>query len=486
MKKESLKKNFIMNILLTMSSFIFPLISFPYISRILGPVGTGKVSFGLSLISYFSMFAQLGIPTYGIRACAKVRDNRKELTKTVHELLIINLITNIISYTALAISLVFIPRLQKDKILYVIIGSTIFLTSLGVEWLYKGLEKYSYITIRSVAFKFIALLAMFVLVHKESDYIIYGAMSIFASSASCLLNFFNMHKYIDFNRQNGYKPFKHLSKILVFFGMTCATTIYTNLDAVMLGFMKNDIDVGYYNAAVKIKFVLVSIVTSLGTVLMPRASYYVEHGETKKLGDINARAINFISLIAIPLTVYFIIFAKPTIVFLSGVQYENSIIPMQIIMPTIYIIGIANIFGMQILIPNGKEIIVMKSQIAGAVTDLVLNTLLIPHLASSGAAIGTVVAEIVVTLFQYKYVKNDILIALKEIQYYKIALAVVLASFLSVLISKFHFSDFITLLLSATIFFLIYLVVLIVMREKLTNSIISGIKVKMLKRNNSR
>ena len=136
MKQKSLKLNVIMNMILTMSSFIFPLITFPYVSRILLPEGTGKVSFATSLISYFSMFAQLGIPTYGIRACAKVRDNRQELTRTAQELLIINLIMSVISYVVLFIAIAFVPRLQNEKTLYVIVSLTIILTSIGMEWLY--------------------------------------------------------------------------------------------------------------------------------------------------------------------------------------------------------------------------------------------------------------------------------------------------------------------------------------------------------------
>ena len=132
-KQQSLKKNFFMNAILTMSNFIFPLITFPYVSRVLLPAGTGKVSFATSLISYFSLFAQLGIPTYGIRTCAKVRDNREELTRTAHELLFINLIMCVISYCALALALISVPRLREDRALYIVVSFTIILTSIGME-----------------------------------------------------------------------------------------------------------------------------------------------------------------------------------------------------------------------------------------------------------------------------------------------------------------------------------------------------------------
>lgn len=182
-KHKSIKRNFIMNVILTMSNFIFPLITFPYVSRILLPVGTGNVSFATSLISYFSLFAQLGIPTYGIRACAKVRDNREELTRTAHELLAINIVMDVVSYAILVLALLFVPRLQKDRTLYVVVSATILLTSIGMEWLYKALEQYTYITIRSIVFKFIALVAVFLLIHEQEDYVIYGGISILAGSA---------------------------------------------------------------------------------------------------------------------------------------------------------------------------------------------------------------------------------------------------------------------------------------------------------------
>ena len=276
-KQKSLKLNFVMNAILTMSQFVFPLITFPYVSRILLPIGTGKVSFATSIVSYFTLFAQLGIPTYGIRACAKVRDNREELSKMVQELFIINLMMSALAYVVYFAAIYYVPRFRQDKDLFLIVGLTIFFNAIGMEWLYKALEQYTYITVRSIIFKFIAIVAMFLMVHEQSDYVIYGGISILASSASNIFNFFHIHRYINIKPVGHYNFKKHLKAIVIFFAMSCATTIYTHLDTVMLGFIRTDADVGYYNAAVKIKTILVSIVTSLGVVLLPRASYYVEH-----------------------------------------------------------------------------------------------------------------------------------------------------------------------------------------------------------------
>lgn len=481
-KEKSLKKNFCMNAILTMSQFIFPLITFPYVSRILLAEGTGKVSFATSIISYFAMFAQLGIPTYGIRACAQVRNDKKKLSKTAQEIFIINIIMSILAYIVFFIALCNVPGLKDEKTLLIIVSATIFFNAIGMEWLYKALEQYTYITIRSVIFKFIALIAMFLLIHQQSDYIIYGAISIFASSASNIFNFFNVHKYISLRPVGEYNFKQHLKAVSVFFALSCAATIYVNLDTVMLGFMKTNVDVGYYNAAVKIKTILVSIVTSLGTVLLPRASYYVEHGLKEDFYRITKKAINFVFLVATPLMLYFMFFAKEGIFFLSGNTYGGAIVPMQIIMPTLFFIGLTNIMGMQILVPLGKENIVLYSEIVGAVVDLAINYILIPKYASAGAAIGTLVAEIAVWIVQYIYLRKQIKDAYKNVRYGILILALFLGSIASLWVKKVFSGSFIVLLNSAILFFGVYFIVLTIAKEPLIYQIEEGLLTKLKKK----
>lgn len=467
-KQKSLKINFIMNAFLTMSSFIFPLITFPYISRILLPEGTGKVSFATSVISYFVILAQLGIPTYGIRACAKVRDNREELSKTAHELLIINIIMCCFSYLILGILLMTVPKFKSEKTLLIIVSLTLLFNTIGMEWLYKALEQYMYITIRSIIFKVIAVIAMFLLVHEKSDYIIYGAISIFASSASNIFNLINVHKYINLKPIGNYNLKKHLKPVFIFFAISCAATIYTNLDTVMLGFIKTDSDVGCYNAAVRIKSILVSIVTSLGVVLLPRASYYLEHNMISEFYKITKKAINFVFIIAVPLMAYFILFAKEGIFLLSGSAYIGAVKPMQIIMPTLVFIGLTNIMGIQMLVPMGKEKIVLYSEIAGALVDLVINIVLIPRWASAGAAIGTLVAEIIVWIVQYCALRKDVKSAYLTIDYKTILWAILMAIVGVVWVKTLSINVFFKLIISAVMFFGIYFGVLMIRKDELT------------------
>ena len=476
-KQKSITINFIMNVVLSMSAFIFPLITFPYVSRVLMPTGTGLVSFANSIIAYFALFAQLGIPTYGIRACAKVRDDKEKLSKVVQELLIINSIISVLVYIVFFASLMIVPKMRNNKTLFIVMSATILFNVIGIEWMYKALEQYTYIAIRSIIFKFIALILMFLLVRSKNDYVWYGVITIFAASASNILNFFNAHKYISLKPIGNYNFKQHLKAITIFFAMSCATTIYTNLDSAMIGFIKGVTENGYYSAAVKIKTVLVSVVTSLGTVLLPRASYYIENGLNDEFKRISNKAINFVFVIAVPMMIYFIIFAPESIFFLAGDAYSKSILPMQIIMPTLLFIGLTNIMGLQMLVPMGKEKYVMSSEIVGAVVDLILNASLIPIFGASGAAIGTVVAEFAVWIVQFLCLRDYIKQIYSNINYGYICCAVFVSMIPAFFIKRLGWNCFLTLVVSAILFFGIYVIILTILKETL----VLGIEDKLLR-----
>lgn len=235
----------------------------------------------------------------------------------------------------------------------------------------------------------------------------------------------------------------------------------------MLGFMTSDADVGYYNAAVKIKTILVSVVTSLGVVLLPRASYYVEHNMIDEFYRITKKAINFVFLVATPLMLYFVMFAKEGVFFLSGSAYAGSIVPMQIIMPTLLLIGLTNIMGIQVLVPLGREKMVLYSEIVGVIVDIILNAILIPRYASAGAAIGTLAAEAAVFIVQYIALRNEVKEAYKNVYYGSLLLALVVSSMLAMLLKHLSIGNFILLCVSAMVFFGVYFGILTIMKEPL-------------------
>ena len=405
-EKHSVAFNFVMNFILTTSSLVVPLITFPYVSRVLLPVGNGKVASATAIVSYLSMICMLGIPTYGIRVCAQVRDDKEKLSRTVQEILIINVVMMAAVYLAFGASLYLIPQFAEDRTLLVIMSSAILLNVIGVNWLYSALEEYAYITVVSLAFKVASVVLMFLFVRSQEDYLIYGGITILSNVGSYVLNFFRLGRYITLRPMGNYNLRRHLKPIGVFCAMTVATSIYTNLDVVMLKFISGDEQVGYYNVGVKVKTIVAGLVTSLGAVLLPRLSYYIEKGRQEEFMRMVSKALGGVCIMSLPLTVYFMMFARESIELLSGMAYEPAIVPMCIIMPTIVFIGVSNLLGMQVLVPTNREQDVLKSVIVGSIVDLVLNLALIPKYGASGASVGTLAAEFAVLFVQMLFLRK--------------------------------------------------------------------------------
>ena len=484
-KYKSVKFNFIMNFILTLSNFIFPLITFPYVSRILQASGLGKVGFATSIIVYFSMIAMMGIPTYGIKACAKIRDDSYKLTKTVYELLILNTIFLAFALTLLLLSVIFIDKLYIDKELYIILAFSMLFNVLGIEWLYKALEQYSYITIRSIFFKIASLILLFVFVKESNDILPYAMLTVLASVGAGILNFYNLRKIITLYKIT-FKQLeitKHIKPSFTFFLLTISITIYVNLDSIMLGFMTSDDNVGYYSAAVKIKQILVSLVTSLGAVMLPRLAFYYEQKRFDEFKALVKDALDFILIVSLPLTIYFTLYAKDAILLLSGESFLASVEPMQIIMPTVFFIALSNLMGWQILVPMDREKQIVFSTIIGAVIGGIINFFAIPHLGVNGAAIANLCAECAVVIVQVVLLRKFIFPILAKINIWRMLMALLISTWI-VLIVSFNLSEFINLLLSSILFFGCYLVSLLILKEPVVYQIFSSVLNKIkLKRN---
>lgn len=480
-KIKSVQYNFIMNFILVASNFIFPLITFPYVSRVLMASGNGKIEFVASIINYFGMLASLGIPTYGIKACAQIRDDKEKLSKTVQELILIHGIMTCITLIFFLISLFTIDKFYQEKELMLIYCISLILNVFGVNWLYSALEQYQYITIRSICFKIISLFLMFALVHNQSDYIIYGAILVLASAGSNVLNFINLKKYVHFKKYTDYNLYKHIKPILVFFAQSVAITIYTNLDTVMLGFMTNTIEVGLYSASVKVKSILNSLVNSLGTVLMPRLSYYANTNRIKEFKLLVSKSFNIVLLLSVSLTCFFVIMAKPSILLLSGEGYLGAIEPMQIIVPTIIFMGLSNVTGIQVLTPLNKENYVLVSVILGAIVNLISNSVFIPIMGASGAALGTLIAEGVVLIVQWIILKKIEKISFSKLNTIKIILSNLVPSVVLIIyfINISAGNVFFTLFIGAIVYYGIELFLLVLFKESSTLELIKIILNKL-------
>lgn len=466
MKIKSVKFNFLMNLILTVSNVLFPLITFPYVARVLQPINNGKIAFCTSVISYFSMIALIGIPNYGIREVAKVRDDRDKLTKLVYELLLISLVMTIISITILVISIFIIPKFYQEKELFFINAIGILLNTIGVNWLYSGLEQYQYITIRSIIFKVISIIAMFLFVKEPSDYILYGTITVLASGGSNIFNFFNMRKFINFRVKEKLEIKKHMKSILIFFATVLATSIYVNLDTVMIGFINGNVEVGLYSTSLKIRSLVLSVITALGTVLMPRLSYYIKNNQKELFKETIVKCINFISLISFSICIFIVIYAKECILFIAGNDYLLAVSSLRIVIFTIVFVGFSNITGIQILTPLGLERKLFISIVYGAIIDFILNMFFIPLYKSNGAALATLIAEIIVLAVQCYYLKEFIREIYKKLTILKYVVFTLIASVIVILFKNyFTFNVFTSLLIGAFIYFGIGILLLIITKD---------------------
>lgn len=467
-KIHSVGYNFIMNFLLTASSFLFPLITFPYVSRVLQATAMGRVSFVASVANYFLMVASLGIPTYAIRACAQVRDDRKQLSKVAQEILIINLIATALVMVTYGVMIVTVPRFRSDTTLFLINGVQIILNAIGVNWLYQALEQYDYITVRSVIFKVVSVALMFWLVKSESDYVIYGAITVFAAAGANVLSLLRMWRYVDFKKEGKYEFRRHLKPIFVLFAQNAAVSVYTNLDIVMLGFIKGDYEVGLYSVAVKIKAVLLSLVTSLGNVLLPRMSYYAKSNDVEKFQSTAVMALNFTMLLSVPLSLFFVMYADDSILLLAGAGYVGAVLATQLLTVAVVPNGLTGVLGVQVLTAQGREKCVLYSVIGGAVIDFALNLVLIPKYGVTGAALATMIAELGVLAIQIFYTRGLLRRVLKSMRVWAYLLAAVAGAALS-MTAGFLTVDSVVLrlLLHAALFGVGYGLVLLLLREPL-------------------
>ena len=414
MATTSLKKNAFYSVLKAFMNIAFPVITFPYASRILTPDSIGCVNFSNSIVQYFLIFATLGIGNYGTREAAKIKDNKEKLSQFVMELFTINFISTLIAYLLFFICFFCIPKLFPYRTLLLISCTKILFTLIGFDWLYTAEEEFRYITLRSTVFQIISLFFLFIFVKSPDDTNKYALFGIIASVGSNVINFFYARKFVCF-KITSLHLLKHLKPIFVFFGMTLVISIYTILDTSMLGFLSTNAEIGFYSVATKITNMVTSLLTAIIAILLPRLSFYVEKGLTAEFEQTIYKTITIMQILSIPIVCGLVILAHPIILLISGNQYEHADIAMIIMAPVVFKCVFEGI-ACETLSSQKKEKISLYACIAGATANIILNAILIPVHGHRGAAIGTLISQTVVMLgqiipqhiyfFRKKYIKN--------------------------------------------------------------------------------
>ena len=419
-KSKSLKINICLNFFRTLSNLIFPLITFPYASRILLPDGIGRANFANSIVSYFSIIAMLGINAYGIREAAKVRDDKEKLSKFVKEIFFINLISTVISYVLFFITIFNFKVFFKYKELLLIYSITILFTTLGMEWLYTAVEDFFYITIRSFIFQGIALILLFFFVKTKEDLFNYAVITVFSNIGSNICNFIHARKFLTKKSLYHLEIKKHIKSLFTLFALALTSSIYTLLDTTMLGLIGNPFEVGIYVAATKINRIVLSLVVSVCSVLLPRLSYFYGNNEKVKFLNTFYKLVEAVFAFSFPCAIGLSVLGEPLIDLFSGKNFMQAVPTMRIMNPIIIIVALSNCIGVQLFMPLGKEQKTLYSDIAGAFVNFLLNIVFIKKFGAVGAAIGSVCAETTVLIIQLIFARKDINLnfILKEFLFY--------------------------------------------------------------------
>ena len=475
---QSVKVNYILNLINTGTQMLFPLITFPYVCRVIEADGIGQINFFQSIISYISLFTCLGIPMYAIREIARDRSDVVQMNRTAMEILLLHSMLTLVGYAIVAILCLTVPQIQVNIPLFLILSLTIFFTAIGCEWFYQGIEDFKYITIRGLIIKTVSVVLLFIFVKSKTDLLYYGCYTVFGVLGGNIFNFFRLRKYI--HRENiifsELHIKRHIKPVLKVFSFSVVTSIYLQLNTVLLGFLKNALAVGYFAAATKVMQMLLTMSACLGSVMMPRASHLIAENKEDEFNRLIQKSYDFTLAIALPMTIGLIFCAPSLITALCGVKFEHSILPSQIIAPIIFMVAISNVFGIQVLFPKGKINIVTLCCGIGAVADLILNLCLIPFFSYIGTSIAYLGAEVATTVSMYFIGRKYIPIIYFKKSHLTYALGCIVMAFALYGLSLLQLPTFTILFLQGCCGVLAYFIILCICKDEMLVQILSKIK----------
>lgn len=475
---QSVKVNYILNLINTGTQMLFPLITFPYVCRVIEADGIGQINFFQSIISYISLFTCLGIPMYAIREIARDRSDVVQMNRTAMEILLLHSMLTLVGYAIVAILCLTVPQIQVNIPLFLILSLIIFFTAIGCEWFYQGIEDFKYITIRGLIVKTVSVVLLFIFVKSKTDLLYYGCYTVFGVLGGNIFNFFRLRKYI--HRENiifsELHIKRHFKPVLKVFSFSVVTSIYLQLNTVLLGFLKNALAVGYFAAATKVMQMLLTMSACLGSVMMPRASHLIAEKKEDEFNRLIQKSYDFTLAIALPVTIGLIFCAPSLITALCGVKFDHSILPSQIIAPIILMVAISNVFGIQVLFPKGKINIVTLCCGIGAVADLILNLCLIPFFSYIGTSIAYLGAEIATTVSMYFIGRKYIPIIYFKKSHITYALGCIVMAFALYGLSLLQLPTLTILLLQGCCGVLAYFIILCICKDEMLVQILSKIK----------
>ncbi|AYO57047.1 hypothetical protein CO230_02220 [Chryseobacterium sp. 6424] len=469
-KTQSLRSNYILSAVRIFSSALIGIGMMPYTNRILGVEVIGKYEYTLSIVNYLILFSALGIPVYGIKAIARVRDNVEERTKVFLELFLILIITTFLSYILLFGFIIHQNSLSAYKTLFIILGGLILLNNIGSEWYFQGMENQLYLTIRTVIVRIIGFLLIIFLVKSPKDEVVFVAIMLFILGGANILNIFYLFRALNIRPElfRHLNIRRHMTPIFTIFFAAVSINIYLHLDKILIGTLKGNSSVAYYTVANKIVRFVIELITMIGIVMLPRLStlFVNDIGSYKKYV---LKAMYLIMLVALPFSIYLSLFAHEIIEIVGGDSFRPSALAMQILSPLCFIVGIAYFCGYLILYTQNKEKIYTIAVAISAVFSVIVNYQAIKHFDFLGAAVVAVLSELLSVLIMVIFMKRSVLyINIWTSNFHKI----LSVNFIMLVVSVSYYFlykgeiDMYLFIVTSGGFFVLYLSLLLLIKEK--------------------
>lgn len=403
----SVVKNFLYNVSYQLLTLLLPLITVPYVSKILGASGIGDYAFTYANTQYFVLFGMVGITLYGNREIAYVRDNPKKLKETFFSIYVLQLITTTISLLLFALFFIYLNH-QEYRVLYAVQGITILAALFDISWLFMGLEQFKKTVIRNTLVKLVSLISIFIFVKQPTDIIIYTAILTLSNLIGNLTFWAYIPKIFTLKNIQVTKISIHFKASLGLFIPQIAIQIYVLLDRTLLGVLSNTVEVGYYENSQKIVKIILTLATAIGTVMMPKIANTVSSGDLDRVKYYIRNSFFFVSALSFPLMFGLMGIARQLSPWFFTDQFEGIDTLLIISSSIILAISWSNVIGTQLLIPLNKIKEFTVSVTVGAVINLILNLMILKYLGSVGACISTIIAEFAVTGVQLYFIRRFI------------------------------------------------------------------------------
>lgn len=395
----SLATNAAFNVLYKVLNVVFPLISAVYLARVLLPAGVGKISFAQNVAAYMLLLAALGIPMYGVREVAKKRDSQEETDRLFSEIIVISFCSTTVALVLYAT--IVLALFPGDIALYMACGLPIIFNYINIDWFYQGKEEYVYIAVRSIVIKGLSIAAILLLVRSQDDYVISALISSLAVCGNYVFNVIRARRYVTFTLR-GLKLRQHLRPIFVLVACSAGVQLYSNVDVLMLGGTQSSEVVGWYNNAQKVVGLVLTLATAISEIFLPRISYLYETDRGRFNGLVSL-GFKIVLFFALPLTVGTMLVADDLVVVMFGEPFAPAALTIQLLSPLVLIKGLGDIVSYQVIISSGQESKLVAAYLLAALVNILLNLLMIPLFAQNGAAVSSVITELVVNAVLLRY-----------------------------------------------------------------------------------